>query len=239
MLNVFVSGLTKQSGKTIVTAGLAGTMQSLNYSTCVYKPIQTNANSLNGFLQSQDLALIKRIDANISTASSYIFTSQNSPIVAAYEAESKKIELNKIYNDFQTAIQSTECNIVEGSNSIATPISDKTTELDVVRTLDIPLLLVLNPKKSKIEDAITGINFVISSGVKLLGVIINEYDDNSGNIEEKYYPEMVKEFTGVKLLGKLPSYERYENLTADTLIADILHNIKIQEVFGLQIAKLN
>ena len=108
-----------------------------------------------------------------------------------------------------------------------------------MRTLDIPLLLVLNPKKSKIDDAITGINFVISSGVKLLGVIINEYDDNSGNIEEKYYPEMVKEFTGVKLLGKLPSYERYENLTADTLIADILHNIKIQEVFGLQIAKLN
>lgn len=239
MLNVFVSGLTKQSGKTIVTAGLAGTMQSLNYSTCVYKPIQTGANSLNGFLQSQDLALIKRIDANISTASSYIFTSQNSPIVAAYESESKKIELNKIYNDFLAVKQMTECNIVEGSNSISTPVSDKMLEIDIVKTLDIPLLLVINPKKSKIEDVISGVNFVISSGVNLLGLIINDYDENSENIEEKYYPEMVKEFTGVRILGKLPHYDKFESLTADTLIADILHNINIQEVFGLQIAKLN
>ena len=239
MLNVFVSGLTKQSGKTIVTAGLAGTMQSLNYSTCVYKPIQTGANSLNGFLQSQDLALIKRIDANISTASSYIFTSQNSPIVAAYESESKKIELNKIYNDFLGVKQMTECNIVEGSNSISTPVSDKMLEIDIVKTLDIPLLLVINPKKSKIEDVISGVNFVISSGVNLLALIINDYDENSENIEEKYYPQMVKEFTGVNVLGSIPHYENFNALTPDTLIADILHNINIQKVFGLQIAKLN
>ena len=43
MLNVFISGLERQSGKTIVTAGLAATMQSLSYSTSVYKPIQTGA----------------------------------------------------------------------------------------------------------------------------------------------------------------------------------------------------
>ncbi len=43
-------------------------MQSLNYSTRVFKPIQTNANELNGFSQSQDLALVKRIDSNIGNS---------------------------------------------------------------------------------------------------------------------------------------------------------------------------
>ena len=93
MLSVFISGLSRQSGKTLVIAGLAGTMQSLNYSTGVYKPIQTGAKSLNGFLQSQDLALIKRIDSNINTYSSYVFLSENCPLVSAYEANNTKIDL--------------------------------------------------------------------------------------------------------------------------------------------------
>ena len=66
MLNVFISGLERQSGKTIVTAGLAATMQSLSYPTSVYKPIQTGATELNGFKSSPDLALIKRVDSNIT-----------------------------------------------------------------------------------------------------------------------------------------------------------------------------
>ena len=46
-------------------------------------------------MQSQDLALIKRIDSNINTYSSYVFLSENCPLVSAYEANNTKIDLNK------------------------------------------------------------------------------------------------------------------------------------------------
>ena len=54
MLSIFVSGLNKHTGKTIVTAGIAGTMQSLSYSTSVYKPIETSGVEVDGGISSTE-----------------------------------------------------------------------------------------------------------------------------------------------------------------------------------------
>ena len=55
MLNLYITSTQKKEGKTFLTAGLSATMQSLGYSTCVYKPIQTCGIEINGFTQSPDL----------------------------------------------------------------------------------------------------------------------------------------------------------------------------------------
>ena len=238
MLNVFVSGLERQSGKTIFAAGLAATMQSLCYSTSYYKPIQTGANALNGIVLSQDTALVNLFDSNIKTGFSYAFPSILSPLVGAYEVNSK-VDISKIYNDYQSNIQMTDCHIIEGSNSISAPITEKETEIDLIKTLGLPMLLILNPKRSAIDDVILGINYISTNKVNLLGVIINEFDENSSNLEEKYFPQIIKEYTNVNILGTLPNYGNISNITPDTLIADILNKVNIEEVFGLKIAKLN
>jgi len=239
MLSVFISGLQKQTGKTILTAGLAGTMQSLSYSTSVFKPVQTGANTMNGFLQSQDLALIKRIDSNIQTYSSYIFTKKSPPLIAAYESDLTKIELKNITKDFETNIMQTECHIIEGSDSIATPINDKQTETDIVKTLGAPLLLVVNPKKSTIDDVIMGVNYINNNKMQFLGIVINNFNEHSSDMEEKYFPALIKEYTGANILGTIPHYDNFETLTPETLIADILNNVQIEDIFGVKIAKLN
>ncbi len=239
MLKIFVSGLEKQTGKTIVTAGLAATMQSLNYSTSVFKPIQTGAVSLNGFLQSQDMALIKRIDTNIKTTVSYAFTSDDCPLIAAYEVDKGKINPNNICNDYKTNTKSTECHIVEGSNSISTPICEKMTEADLVKTLKLPLVMVVNPKKSSIDNVISGINFVYSSHINFLGVIIDDYDGELDNTHERFYPELIKEYTDADILGTIPHYKNVEILTPETLIEDVLNRVEIEKIFGLKIAKLS
>ena len=101
------------------------------------------------------------------------------------------------------------------------------------------MLLVLNPKKSTIEDAIMGINYVNSQHLNLLGVIVNNYEENSFYLEEKYFPQFVEEYTNAKILGTLPHYSDMQKLTPETLIADVLNNINIEDIFGLKIAKLN
>lgn len=239
MLSIFVSGLNKHTGKTIVTAGIAGTMQSLSYSTSVYKPIETSGVEVDGGISSTDISAISNFDSNIKTTISYLFKSPSTPLAAAYESNNTKIDIQKIYNDYQTNIQMTECHIVEGTNSIASPIDETRVEADIVKTLGLPLLLVLNPKKSTIEDAIMGINYVNSQHLNLLGVIVNNYEENSFYLEEKYFPQFVEEYTNAKILGTLPHYSDMQKLTPETLIADVLNNINIEDIFGLKIAKLN
>ncbi len=237
MLNVFISGLEPNTGKTIVTAGLAATMQSLSYSTCVYKPIQTKAEMLNGFKVSPDLALIKRVDSNITTGSTYLLKSSASPFVGAYE-DGVKIDLDTICVEYQGASQLTDCNIVEGANSISTPVAQYMTEIDVVKALRLPLVLVVNPKKTPIDNVIATLNYVQSEKVNLLGIIINQYNEESDVLEEKYFPQILKEYTNVKVLGMLPDYGKISLLSPETLISDILNRVEIESIFGLEIAKL-
>lgn len=237
MLNVFISGLERQSGKTIVAAGLAATMQSLSYSTSVYKPIQTGAIELNGFKSSPDLALIKRVDSNITTGSTYLISSTSSPFVGAYE-DGLKVDINAIFAEAQGYAKLNDCNIVEGGNSLASPVAEHLTEIDIIKTLNIPLVLVVNPKKTPIDNVIMGLNLIQSSRVKFLGIILTQYEQESENLEEKYFPQILKEYANINILGILPNYGNISNLTPDTLIADILNKVKIEEIFGLEIAKL-
>ena len=47
MLELFVTGADQNSDKIFVTAGLTATMQSLGYSTAVYKPVETGVIEKN------------------------------------------------------------------------------------------------------------------------------------------------------------------------------------------------
>lgn len=238
MLRVFISGLERQTGKTIVTAGLAATMQSLSYTTSVYKPIQTNATLLHGFKTSPDLTVVKKFDPNISTNSTYVLKSIAPPFISSYE-ENIKIDINSIYTEIQSTGQIADCLIVEGSHSISTPIAEHITEIDMVKALNIPLILVVNPKKTPIEQVITGINYIQNSHCRFLGIIINQHNPDSKNLEEKYYPQILKEFVQVNILGTLPDYDKIDSFAPEILISDILNNVNIETIFGLKIAKLN
>lgn len=60
MLQLFITGVKPNSGKTFVTAGLAATMQSLGYTSAVYLPVQTGALERDGYIQAPDLVYIKK-----------------------------------------------------------------------------------------------------------------------------------------------------------------------------------
>ena len=232
MLSVFISGFESQTGKTIVTAWLAATMQSLSYSTNVYKPICMNSESVSW------LVFIKKVDSNISTEVSYVLKSNLSPFVGAYE-EGLNIDVNTIFSTYQACAQIKDCNLIEGTNCISTPVARNMTEIEIVKMLKLPLVMVVNPKKTSIDKVISGLRYIQSERVEFLGVIINCFDENSENLEEKYFAEILKEFTDVKILGYLPDYGDISTLAPETLIADVLNNIDIEKVFGLKIAKLN
>ena len=237
MISVFISGLKRRTGKSLVSAGIAGTMQGLAYDVSYYKPIQTGAKNENGIITSQDLTLIKYVDCNIKVSSTYAFQQTLSPIVSAYES-STKIDLTKLHTDFQLNIQMRECHIVEGSNSISTPIDESHTELDLVKKLGTPLVMVINPKASTIDEIISGLTYVKNSKVKCYGVILTDYDTNSSSMEEKYLPQLIKNFTSYETLGVIPHYNDLRELTPETLIADTLNGIELERVFNSQISKL-
>jgi len=234
MQSLYLTGLKKQTGKTVIASGLAGTMQSLSYSTGYFKTIQTGS-----FMKydSDDVQFIKSVDPNINTYSSYNLQSPSSPLVGSYQTDIKKINIPKIINDYHSFNHLSEFNIIEGSNSISTPIDEKHTELDIVKELGIPLILIVNAQKSTIDEVISAVSYIKSNKVNLFGIIVNEYDIESNNIEQKYFPHLIKEYThNAKIFGCFP---HLNELSPNTLIAKTLEVFNLEEIFGLKISKLH
>ena len=89
-MNIFISGIASNVGKTFMSAALASIMQSLSYKTAVYKPIQLGAYEQNSFMVAPDIAFIKKIDPYITAESTYLLKNKLQPVLSA-EIENIKI----------------------------------------------------------------------------------------------------------------------------------------------------
>ncbi len=235
MLELFISGSEKNSGKTFVTAGLAATIQSLGYSSCVYKPIQTGAIERDGFIQAPDLAFIKFIDPYIKTYFSYLLKSDAVPAIAA-ELEHTQINKDTIYQDYKS-IES-ECVLTDGTMGLATPLADGFLEQDMIRMLDIPVLLMVSPTENSVNNTLVNINQAVFSGIKLRGVIINDCPEVIHDLTIKSMPKLIEKYTDTKILGVMPHFEGLQTINPNDLISSILTGFDLKSIFDVKIAKL-
>lgn len=233
MLELYVTGVEQKNDKIFATTGLATTMQSLGYGTGIYKPVEVGAQENNSYLQSKDLLFVKAHDIHIKTYFTYLLKEEISPILAGAN-EKIIVEKNIIVRDFDTIKNENECLIVDGLWGLATPYGKNFLEEDVVKALNLPLLLTVSAENSDLNNALLSINRTKELGLELRGVIVNNYNETS--VSKKLIPKMLEEYTDAKVLGTLPHFE--QNVTPSDLIMEILNGVDIESVFNIKISKL-
>lgn len=237
MLNIFITGTDTDIGKTFVTAGLAATMQSLGYSTCVYKPVQSGAIEKNGFMQAPDLAFVKNIDPYIKTASSYLLKEPTAPSIAA-ELENVLIDKNVIQKDYEALSKESDCMIVEGAGGLMVPVAPKFMMVDLIKMLNLPVVIVARPDLGTVNHTILTINQAISNGINVRGVIINNFPEHTNDVSIKSGPRLIEEYSDAKILGVVKHFNNPNKINPSDLITTILNGIDIESVFDVKIAKL-
>ena len=235
MFNLYITSANKNDGKTFLSAGIAATMQSLGYSTCVYKPIQTSGIEINGFMQSPDLTFIKSIDPYINTHFSYLFKSNAAPLIAA-EAENEFIDLELIHAEYESIITTTDCTILDGDNGLLSPIAPALQTTDMIKKLQVPVLFVVTPGEDSINDTLLSIYTAQEKGIAIRGVIINNIKDGCSKELLTSITRVVEEYSNVKILGLLPYLG--DKIIPEELITAILNGIDIESVFKVKIEKL-
>ena len=236
MLELFVTGADQNSDKIFVTAGLTATMQSLGYSTAVYKPVETGVIEKNGFVQSPDLAYVKFVDPFIKTYFTYLLKDRPNPLISAAK-EGIVIEKNNILNDYQKLEDMYELLVVDGISGLATPLSKNFLEEDMIKILDLPLLLVVSASNSDINNILLTINHAKEKGIHIRGIILTNYPEQTQNSDIKLLPRLIEEYTDVKILGILPHFNK-SDLNPNDLISEILSGVDLEAVVNIRIAKL-
>lgn len=225
MLELFITGVDQNSDKIFVTAGITALMQSLGYSSGVYKPVEVGADV-------QDLSFVKAVDPYVKTYSTYSLKENMPPLLAA-AAEGISIEKNTILADFQRIQGFNEVLIVEGVSGLGAPMNKNFLEEDMIKMFEMPLILVA--QNQTVDSILLSVNHAKDVGIDVRGVILTNYLPEDINL--KLLPKLIKEYTGVEILGTLPHLEK--DINPNDLINEVLNGIDIEKVFGISIPKLS
>lgn len=204
----FVTATGTDVGKTFVTALLVKKWRDSGIDAGYYKAALSGAELRDGKWVAGDADYVKRI-ANLPDTQeqlvSYVYKEAVSPHLAARK-EGNSVELTKVKADFEAACARHEFIFAEGSGGIICPIrydDQKIFLVDVVKTLDLPLLIVTTAALGSINACVLTVEYVRNRGLDVRGLIVNRYGC-SGNLEmEDDNIHMMQDLTGLEILAKV------------------------------------
>ena len=214
----FVTATGTDVGKTFVTALLVKKWRDSGIDAGYYKAALSGAELRDGKWVAGDANYVKRI-ANLPDSQeqlvSYVYKEAVSPHLAARK-EGNPVELAKVQTDFEAAYTRHEFIFAEGSGGIICPIrydacdscsasgiSQKIFLVDIMKTLNLPLLVVTTAALGSINACVLTVEYARSRGLDVRGLIVNRYG-SSGNLEmEDDNIRMMQDLTGLEILAKV------------------------------------
>lgn len=204
MTGIFITGTDTNIGKTVIAAGLAGALKNKGYDVGVMKAVQSGAGIRNGKLYSPDAEFMMRViktKDEMELVCPYLMKEAMAPGPAA-EIEGRDIDISVIKTAFMELEKGHDLVVVEGAGGIAVPVKKKFLISDLIKYLDIPAIIVARAGLGTINHTILTIEYAKRSGIKIVGVIINDY---KGGIVEEENPGIINELTGIPILGIIPN----------------------------------
>lgn len=203
---LFVTGTDTDVGKTVIAAGLAGVFKQMGLKVGVMKPIQTGAVKKSGKLVSLDIELMiktSEIVEDINLLNPYCLEPPVAPLVAS-QITGIRIDIKKIISAYTTLITKYNTVIVEGAGGLLVPILNNYLMIDLIKDLNLPILIVARPSLGTINHTLLSIREDQSQGIHVLGVVINGLREDNAGICERTNPQIIEEISKVPTLGVIP-----------------------------------
>jgi len=166
----------------------------------------------------------------------YLFKSNAEPLISA-ELENEFVDVDTIQTDYLKLISAQECTIVDADYSLLSPIAPNMQNSDIVKRLQIPILLVVEPDENTIGRTLANIAAAQSKGLLVNGVVINNIKEGCPKKLLTSITRVIEEYSNVNILGLLPYLG--ERVRPEDLITGILNGIDIESVFKVKIEKLD
>lgn len=204
----FITGVDTDIGKTYVTKGLALSFDKRGKKVGVFKPLQSSAiKTENGYV-APDLKAVQDLSKNIRTKCSYIFEGDVSPALAARLAN-QKIEIEKIRKDIIAFSNDNDITFVEGAGGIMAPATDEYLCADIIKALNIPIIIVTVPFLGRLNHTLLTISYAQNLGLKIKGIIINKVPFETNDLATKHFIDELSRYTNVPVLGQIHNTEEF------------------------------
>lgn len=192
----FVTGTDTGIGKTVVSAlllkGLNGTY---------WKPVQS------GLQEATDTEFVKRVTGMGSDHFCDETYRLNEPLSPHASAEIDGVEI--ALSDFELPEYKSAPLIVEGAGGLLVPLNDRDMIIDLIRHLDLPVLLVVRSELGTLNHTFLSLEALRNRDIPVLGVVMDGPKNESNR-------KAIEKYGEIEVLAEL---EPIEALNSQTLIA--------------------
>lgn len=213
MKSFFVTGTDTGIGKTAFTCGLANLLRVSGIDVGVMKPFATGIPQKNGF-QSEDVSMLVRssgVSDPESLINPYFFAIPASPYSAAKKL-GRQIDLDLVLSSFDKLCSTHDVMLVEGIGGIMTPILKDYFVIDLIKDLNLDVVVVTGSKIGTINHTTLTIDACKKHGIHISGLIINQIDKNGYDLDE--LGQDLIALSGVDVIAKIPNLDDVESITS-------------------------
>ena len=199
----FISGTDTAVGKTVAVMALGVLLQDQGLDVGIMKPIQCGGRDTEWLLQTL------KINDPINLVNPYFAKEPVSPHIA-FRKQRAKMDIERIKKNLQTLRQGHDVVLIEGAGGLMVPIQGNYLMMDLIRDLDVELILVARRGLGTINHTLLSIAQARQRGITLKGVLFNETQPKSSGIPEKTNPQAIASLGEVKILGTIPYLKSWE-----------------------------
>lgn len=200
---LFVTAVGTDAGKTFISALIVKKLFNSGYNCGYYKPVLSGAVRENDKIIPGDCKYVldtAGINANPLDFVSYCFEPAFSPHLAS-RIENKPIKLSKIKADFERIKSMYDYLLVEGAGGIICPIGDDLLLEDIIKALNLDIIIVSNSSLGSINSAVLTVDYAKRKGINIQGIVLNNYDKN--DFVHNDNKKQIEKLTGLKIIAEV------------------------------------
>ena len=204
MRSMYITGTDTGIGKTVVSTALLHALRARGLRAVGMKPVASGCELFEGQWRNEDaLALQAASDPRpaYSDLNPYALPLPLAPELAARDA-GVQIETGMLVAAFHKLQENADAVVVEGVGGWAAPLSATLDQVDLVRALQLPVVLVVGMRLGCINHARLTAKAIAEDGCQLIGWVANHVDPGMERQDENF--EMLTQRLQVPCWGRLP-----------------------------------
>ena len=170
---IYITGTGTGIGKTFVTKAIINNLIN-KFKIVGIKPIAAGIEKETGF--NEDVQILSSVSGlRYEESNLYCFQKPVSPHIGADE-EKAKLDFNVIKDWIHELDKKNDFVLVEGVGGLLSPIDQFRTNIDLIKYLNLPVIVVVGLKLGCINDALLTFEKIKSEGLNVNGWIANLAD---------------------------------------------------------------
>ncbi|CAM3973217.1 dethiobiotin synthase [Alicyclobacillus pomorum] len=204
MKGFFITATDTEIGKTLVAGGICGALRARGMDVGVFKPVQSGHLASDAAGDAARLKRLSGIDDDLDVICPFSFEEPLAPRLAMERAK-QTVTLNHLMDKYRAVQKRHRHVVVEGAGGLVVPYTCDALVVDCAVAMDLPMIIVARPDLGTVNHTALTVAYAQSRGLRVGGIIINGYGRNQPvGVAEQHNPAMIREVSGVDVLGVIP-----------------------------------